>query len=100
MQFQVYRMRVFDCMSGKEVAEQLGVSEPSVSRYLHKIRDLLRARLREIVATYSFTAEEEQEIAKAGLGSEDVMFDEALAEIYHRQSRLILEDEADTSETY
>ena len=100
IQFQVYRMRVFDVMSGKDVAEQLGVSEPSVSRYLHKIRDLLRTRLREIVATYSFTAEEEQEIAKAGLGNDDTMFDEALAEIYHRQSRLILEDEADASESY
>ncbi len=100
MHFQVYRMRIFDCMSGKDVAEQLGVSEPSVSRYLHKIRDLLRTRLREIVATYSFTVEEEQEVAKAGLTGEDVLFDEALAEIYHRQSRLILEDGADTSESY
>lgn len=94
MQFQVYRMRVFDSMAGKDVAEQLGVSEPTVSRYLHKVRDLLRRRLSEVVATYSFTAEETAEVERAGLTGEDAMFDEALAEIYHQQSRLILEDEA------
>jgi RNA polymerase sigma factor (sigma-70 family) len=100
MPFQVYQMRVFDGSSGKDVAEQLGVSEPTVSRYLHKIRDLLRQRLSEVVATYSFTREEEQEVEKAGLGSDDSLFDEALAEIYHRQSRLILEDETAASERY
>ena len=34
IQFQVYRMRIFEGHSGKMVAEQLGVSEPTVSRYL------------------------------------------------------------------
>jgi RNA polymerase sigma factor (sigma-70 family) len=94
LQFQVYRMRVFDGTSGKSVAEQLGVSEPTVSRYLHKVRDLMRARLAEMVALYSFTPEEEAEAEHAGLGREDGMFDDALAEIYHQQSRLILEDDA------
>jgi RNA polymerase sigma factor (sigma-70 family) len=92
--FQVYRMRVFDGVAGKSVAEQLGVSEPTVSRYLQKVRALLRRRLAQTVATYSFTPEEEQEMDEAGLGSDDVMFDDALCEIYHQQSRLILEDEA------
>jgi RNA polymerase sigma factor (sigma-70 family) len=100
LQFQVYRMRVFDSTSGKEVAEQLGVSEPTVSRYLQKVRDLLRRRLAETVATYSFTMEEEGELSDAGLAGADGMFDDALGEIYHRQSRLAMEDEAAASETY
>ena len=93
MQFSVYRMRVFDGMSGKNVAEQLGVSEPTVSRYLYKVRDLLRNRLAETIARYSFTEEEEREAEQAGLGGNDAMFDEALAEIYHRQIRLIRDDD-------
>jgi RNA polymerase sigma factor (sigma-70 family) len=97
LQFQVYRMRVFEAMSGKTVAEQLGVSEPTVSRYLHKVRDLLRRRVAEMVATYSFTPEEEAEIHRSGLGSDEQLFDEGLCEIYHQQSRLILDDEAAAS---
>ena len=100
MQFQVYRMRVFDGTSGKEVAESLGISEPTVSRYLQKVRDLLRRRLSETVALYSFTSDEETEAEQAGLGSEDVMFDEALSEIFHQQSRLILEDETAPSQSF
>ena len=100
LQFQVYTMRVLTGMSGKEVASQLGVSEPTVSRHLQKTRDLLRRRLSEIVATYSFTPDEMKELESAGLGGNDSMFDEALAEIYHQQSRLILEDEAGASEPY
>ena len=73
MPFQVFRMRVFDGVAGKNVAEQLGISEPTVSRYLHKVRHLLRGRLAEVVSTYSFTPEEEAEIERAGLGSDDVM---------------------------
>ncbi len=92
MQFSVYRMRVFDGMSGKTVAEQLGVSEPTVSRYLHKVRALLRGRLAETVMRYSFTDDEQQEAEAAGLGKDDTMFDEALAEIYHQQLQLIHED--------
>ena len=59
LQFQAYRMRVFDAMAGKQVAEQLGVSEPTVSRHLQRVRDLLRRRLGETVATYSFTEDEQ-----------------------------------------
>lgn len=100
MQFQVYRMRVFDDVSGKSVAEQLGVSEPTVSRYLQKVRTLLRGRLGETIATYSFTPEEEEEMVRAGLGANDGMFDEALAEIYHQQARLIQEDESAASQAF
>lgn len=90
--FQVYRMRVFDTTTGKVVAEQLGVSEPTVSRYLQRIRDLLRRRLSEVIATYSFTSDEEQEARLAGLNDDDAMFDEALCDIYHKQSQLVLQD--------
>jgi RNA polymerase sigma factor (sigma-70 family) len=94
MQFQVYRMRVFDGTPGKEVAEQLGVSEPTVSRHLQRVRDLLRRRLSEMVTLYSFTADEHAEAENAGLGGDDEMFDEALGEVYHQQSRLLAQDEA------
>ncbi|MHC4711345.1 MAG: RNA polymerase sigma factor [Planctomycetota bacterium] len=95
--YEQYRMRVFDGLSGKDVAEQLGISEPTVSRHLQRIRELLRRRLAETVATYSFTEDEQREAQRAGLGDDDSMFDDALREIYHQQSRLILEDEAAAS---
>jgi RNA polymerase sigma factor (sigma-70 family) len=94
VQFQVYRMRVFDGQSGKIVAEQLGISEPTVSRHVQRVREELRNRVAEVVTTYSFTPDEEQEAEKAGLRGEDAMFDDAVAEIYHRQSQLVLDDEA------
>ena len=100
LQFQVYRMRVFDGQSGKQVAEQLGVSEPTVSRHLQRVRALLRRRLAETIATYSFTKEEQREVQQAGLSDDDLMFDDALREIYHQQSRLILEDEAAASQAF
>ncbi|MCA9299505.1 MAG: sigma-70 family RNA polymerase sigma factor [Phycisphaerales bacterium] len=93
VRFQVYQMRVLDGLTGKVVAEQLGISEPTVSRYLQKVRDLMRQRLAETMATYSFTAEEEAEARQAGLGSDDAMFDDAIANIYHAQSRLIKADD-------
>ena len=98
MQFQVYRLRVFDGVSGKEVAEKLGLSEPTVSRYLARIRSLLAARLQEIVATYSFTQEELAEAEQKGLTVErsrrdDGAFDEIIAEIYHKQTELRRLDE-------
>jgi RNA polymerase sigma-70 factor (ECF subfamily) len=100
MQFQVYRMRVFDGAPGKSVAEQLGISEPTVSRHLQRVREQLRKRLAETVTLYSFTADEAAEVERAGLGEDDGMFDEALGEIYHRQSRLILDDEAAASQAF
>lgn len=92
MMFQVYRMRVFDGMSGKDVAEQLGISEPTVSRHLAKVRAAMRRRIAETVATYSFTEEEMREAEEAGLYGDDDLFDEALADIYHEQTRLRTED--------
>jgi len=88
MMFQVYRMRTFDDVSGKEVASQLGISEPTVSRHLAKVRTTLRRRLAEVISLYSFTDEEAKEAEEAGLYADDVLFDEALADIYHQQTRL------------
>lgn len=100
MQFQVYRMRVFDGKAGKGVAEQLRISEPTVSRHLQRVREQLRKRLAETVALYSFTPDEAAEMERAGLGDDDELFDEALGEIYHQQSRLVLDDGAAASQRF
>ena len=97
--FQIYRMRVFDGMSGKDVAEALGTSEPTVSRRMAKVRTELRTSVGNVMATYSFTDDELAEAERNGLSaspnkSSDALFDEALAEIYHRQVRLREQDEA------
>ncbi|MFG0305872.1 MAG: RNA polymerase sigma factor [Phycisphaerales bacterium JB040] len=104
--FEIYRMRVLDGQSGKDVAEAVGVSEPTVSRRLAKVRDELRTRLGEVIATYSFTKEELEEAERNGLPlgpnrdgeghdkSTDGMFDDAIAEIYHRQMELRARDES------
>ncbi|MEL6328866.1 MAG: sigma-70 family RNA polymerase sigma factor [Planctomycetota bacterium] len=102
MEFSIYRMRVLDGVSGKEVAASLGVSEPTVSRRLTKVREQLRSRIAEVIQTYSFTSEEREEAERNGLQinpktaekADDAMFDEAIAEIYHRQTELRAADEA------
>jgi RNA polymerase sigma factor (sigma-70 family) len=85
-QFQVYQMRVFDGKTGREVAMQLGVSEPTVSRHLTQTRNVLRDRLADVVATYSFTDEERAEPIASGLGREDALFDEALSDLFTEDS--------------
>ena len=87
--FEVFRMRVLDGKPGKDVAECLGMSEPTVSRRLAKVRDVLRARLSEVIFTYSFTDDEMAEPKRNGLELnpnkvDDAAFDDAVAEIYHR----------------
>jgi RNA polymerase sigma factor (sigma-70 family) len=93
LQFQVFRMRVLDGIQGKDVAEQLGVSAPTVTRHLQRVRSMLRDQLATIVATYSFTADERSELDQAGLVGDDGLFDEAIADIWHRQTELVREDE-------
>jgi len=96
--FSIYRMRVLDGTSGKDVAAAIGVSEPTVSRRLAKVRDALRRRIAEAVETYSFTEAERTEPRRNGLDldpnkADDALFDEAVAEIYHRQMDLRRLDE-------
>ncbi len=101
--FSIYRMRVLEGRSGKDAAVAVGLSEPTISRRLAKVRDLLRARLGDVIATYSFTPDELAEADRNGLelnpkgdpsGGGDAMFDEAVAEIYHRQMELRRLDQA------
>jgi len=97
--FQIYQMRVLQSVSGKEVAASLGVSEPTVSRRLSRVREMLRQRVRESVQKYSFTEEEVEEARRNGLDlnpskGEDALFDEAIADIYHQQMALRRQDEA------
>ena len=99
MDFSIYRMRVLDGLQGKDVAQQLGTSEPTVSRRMAKVRVSLRVRLSEVMSTYSFTSEELAEAERNGLAlnptkADDTLFDEAIAEIYHQQVELRRQDEA------
>ena len=92
LHFEVYRMRIFDGASGKDVAAQLGISEPTVTRHLQRVRGLLRERLIEMIETYSFTEEERSEASSAGLGNDDGLFDEAISEIYLTHAALVEDD--------
>ena len=90
--FAIFQMRVLDGRSGKDVANDLGTSEPTVSRRLAKVRTALRSRLTEIISTYSFTQEELSEPSRNGLvldpnKPDDALFDEAIAEIYHTDAQ-------------
>ena len=89
--FEVFRMRVLDGLPGKRVAGDLGLSEAGVSRRLNRIRVALRARLGEVMERFSFTEEEMAEAGRKGLDPnpkkvQDALFDEALAEVFHRYS--------------
>jgi RNA polymerase sigma factor (sigma-70 family) len=101
--FAIYSMRVLENKPGKEVASALGISEPTVSRRAAKVRELLRGKMATIIQTYSFTREELEEAARNGIdltpkqesaAADDLMFDEAIAEIHHRQAELRREDQA------
>jgi hypothetical protein len=91
--FSIYRMRVLDGQSGKDVAASLGMSEPTISRRLTRVREVLKRRLAQTIQTYSFTAEELEEARRNGIdlnptNADDALFDECIAEIYHRQMEL------------
>lgn len=99
MDFSVYCMRIFDGQSGKAVADSIGVSEPTVSRRLGRVRAMVRERLSEVIAKYSFTEDERSEASRNGVDpnptkASDALFDEAMADIYHRQEERRRQDEA------
>jgi RNA polymerase sigma factor (sigma-70 family) len=89
IEFSVYRMRVLDGQSGRQVAGALGISPATVSRRLAQVRRKLRAQLLEVISMYSFTEEEMDEARRNGLDlnptkEDEASFDEVVAEIYHR----------------
>ena len=97
--FSVFRMRILEGKSGREVGENLRVSEPTVSRKLATIRKRLRSHMTHIIAKFSFTEEEKEEGLRNALGTnptkaDDALFDEAIAEIWRRQMDLRAEDAA------
>jgi RNA polymerase sigma factor (sigma-70 family) len=96
LHFQVWRMRVLDTYSGKDIAAQLGISEPTVSRHVAKIRNHLRESIMNVVMQYSFTPEEEKEMSTFGVSKNDTSFDDAVCETYH-QHQLFLEQESATA---
>lgn len=102
--FSIYRMRVLEGKPGKEVGQALGISEPTVSRRLAKVREMLRTELSTVIATYSFTEDERAEPARNGLllspkqaspsdPALDAAFDEAIGEIYLLQTELRRRDQ-------
>ena len=96
LHFQVWRMRVLDTYSGKDIAAQLGISEPTVSRHVAKIRNHLRESIMNVVMQYSFTPEEEKEMSTFGVSKNDTTFDDAVCETYH-QHQVFLERESATT---
>ena len=94
LHFEVYRMRIFEAVQGKEVASRLGISEPTVSRHLHKVRTTIREHVTKVVGTYSFTPDELAEAECAGLAGSDELFDDAIAEIHLSHVQLLEIDES------
>ncbi len=87
--FNLFRMRVLEGRTGKEVAAALGTSEPTVSRRLARVRTRLKEHLFQVFSRYSFTPEEWEELDRNGLDpnpnrQDEAQFESAVAEVYHR----------------
>ncbi len=95
LHFQVWRMRVLDSKVGKEISAQIGISEPTVSRHVAKVREHLRKTILKTIMQYSFTTTEENEAAMAGMVGGDAEFDEAVGETFHHH-QLFIEQEGRT----
>jgi RNA polymerase sigma factor (sigma-70 family) len=95
-EFAIFQARVLEGRSGKELAESMGLSEPTISRRVAKVRDLVRSRLAQVVSVYSFTQDEAGEPDRAGLAApsreptpaEDAAFDAALADVCNQDPSL------------
>jgi RNA polymerase sigma factor (sigma-70 family) len=83
--FEVYKARILRGMKSRDIAVAMGISEPTVSRYLKKVRETVRDTIAEVVKNYSFTEDEQMEVARAKLDRDDDLFDDALAEVYARE---------------
>jgi RNA polymerase sigma factor (sigma-70 family) len=82
-EFECYRIRLTKGHQGKEIADAMGVSEASVSRYLKRVRDQVREAVKQAVMGYSWNDDEKAQFSGSGLTSnDDDGFDEALSEIY------------------
>ncbi len=82
-EFECYRQRLTRSMQGKDIANALGISEASVSRYLKRVRDNLRAAIGMAVAGYSWTDDESAQLGTSGLtNADDDAFDQALSDVY------------------
>lgn len=90
--FEIFRLRVLEGHSGKDVAQALGTSEPTVSRRLAKVRTRLRTHLYDVFSRYSFTPDEWEELERNGLDpnpkkKDESQFEDAVADVYHRISQ-------------
>ena len=75
----IHDIRLVDIRSCACIHTQLA----TITRHVQSVRKSLREALESVVAQWSFTPEEHAEISQAGLGGDDRLFDEAIAEIYH-----------------
>ncbi|MFC1586808.1 RNA polymerase sigma factor [Planctomycetota bacterium] len=82
LEFEVYRLKISDMLKSNQIAQMVGISESSVSRYLKKVRRHLANTLASVVSEYSWTKSEESEIEKYSLNTGGDAFDGAVADIY------------------
>ncbi len=85
LKFEVYKARILRGMKSKDIAVAMGISEPTVSRYLKAVRETVRETIRDVVQDYSFTDDEIEEVRSARLDLPNDTFDQSLAEIYAQE---------------
>jgi RNA polymerase sigma factor (sigma-70 family) len=83
--FECYKARILRGMKSKDIAVAMGISEPTVSRYLKKVRSTVRDTIREVVKEYSFTEDEHEEVRQARLDAASDDFDTSLADLYAKE---------------
>jgi len=82
LKFECYKARILRGMKSKDIAVAMGISEPTVSRYLAAVRQTVRETIGNVVRDYSFTGEEIDEVRIANLDGRGDEFDRSLAELY------------------
>lgn len=87
--FGIFRARVIEGQPGKKVAAALDLSEATISRRTAVVRERVLARLAETFTKYSFSIEEQAELARNGLAPNpnkgaEAAFDAAVSEVVHR----------------